>query len=275
MCRICGCSTDRAHEHGHDHHHGPGHGHDHSHDHVHGGAGGHDHHHDGDHQGRLIRIEREILARNDRLAERNRGWLAGRRAVALNLMSSPGSGKTTLVERMIRDLNVERPVQVIEGDQASDRDAQRVRDAGGRAVQINTGTACHLDAAMIARALDELDPPSGTLVVIENVGNLVCPALFDLGEHAKVVLTSVTEGEDKPLKYPHMFRAAQALLLNKIDLLPHVEFDVERCLAYAREINPALTIFEISARRGDGVGDFYRWARHLASESLASRSDES
>jgi hydrogenase nickel incorporation protein HypB len=262
MCRICGCSTDRVQKHGHDHHHGSEPEHHHVHDHDLGHESGHDHHHaEGDHQTELIRIEREILARNDGLAERNRAWLAGRRAAALNVMSAPGSGKTTLIERMIRDLGDELPVQVIEGDQASDRDAQRVRDAGGRAVQINTGTACHLDAAMIGRALAELDPPSGALVVIENVGNLVCPALFDLGEHAKVVLTSVTEGEDKPLKYPHMFRAAQALVLNKIDLLPHVDFDVERCITYAREINPALAIFEISARRGDGLGAFYRWAR--------------
>ena len=145
---------------------------------------------------------------------------------------------------------------VIEGDQATDRDARRVREAGGQAIQINTGTACHLDAAMVRRALGELDPPPGALVIIENVGNLVCPALFDLGEHAKIVVASVTEGEDKPIKYPHMFQAAQALVLNKIDLLPHVDFDVDRFVAFAREVNPAIEIFPLSARSGDGLEAF-------------------
>ena len=203
-----------------------------------------------------MRIEREILGRNDRLAEANRRWLAGRGVTAFNLMSSPGSGKTTLVERLVRELGRERAVMVIEGDQATDRDARRVREAGGQAIQINTGTACHLDAAMVRRALGELDPPPGALVIIENVGNLVCPALFDLGEHAKIVVASVTEGEDKPIKYPHMFQAAQALVLNKIDLLPHVDFDVDRFVAFAREVNPAIEIFPLSARSGDGLEAF-------------------
>src|SRR5262249_4834830 len=152
----------------------------------------------------------------------NRSWLTARRILALNLVSSPGAGKTTLLERTVHDLSHEVSFHVIEGDQATDRDAERVQAAGARAVQINTGTGCHLDAAMVRRGLEQLDPPAGSVVIIENVGNLVCPALFDLGERSKVVVVSVTEGEDKPLKYPHMFRASTALVINKIDLLPHV-----------------------------------------------------
>src|SRR5262249_28539080 len=156
---------------------------------------------------------------------------------ALDLVSSPGAGKTTLLERTIRDLGADLPISVIEGDQATDHDAARIRAAGARAVQINTGTACHLDAEMVARALEELDPALGSVCLIENVGNLVCPALFALGEHKKVVTVSVTEGDDKPLKYPHMFRAAEMMILNKIDLLPYVQFDEQRCFAHARAVN--------------------------------------
>ena len=158
----------------------------------------------------------------------------------MNLVSAPGAGKTTLLERTIRELGRELVLQVIEGDQATTNDAQRIQAAGGRVVQINTGAGCHLDAAMVARGLQLLEPPSHSVVFIENVGNLVCPALFDLGERAKVVIVSVTEGDDKPIKYPHMFRASSLMLLNKIDLLPHVSFDVERCLNYARRVNPSL-----------------------------------
>ena len=154
--------------------------------------------------------------------------------LALNLVSSPGAGKTTLLERTIRDLGGEIPLSVIEGDQQTLNDARRIQAAGCRVVQVNTGTACHLDASMIARALQQLDPPGGSVVMIENVGNLVCPALFDLGEWSKVVVASVTEGDDKPIKYPHMFRASGLMVLNKIDLLPHVEFDVDRCIGHAR-----------------------------------------
>lgn len=207
------------------------------------------------------RIERDVLDRNDRLAEYNRGWLAGRRVLALNLVSSPGAGKTTLLERTVRELGREFPVSVIEGDQETDRDAQRIRAAGCCAVQINTGVACHLDADMVARALDELDPVPGSLVFIENVGNLVCPALFDLGERAKVVVCSVPEGDDKPLKYPHMFRAGRVVLLNKIDLLPHVPFDLEHFLDGVRRVNPALAVIQTSALRGDGLADWYYWVR--------------
>jgi hydrogenase nickel incorporation protein HypB len=206
-----------------------------------------------------VTLEEAILAKNDRLAERNRGWLAGREILALNLMSSPGAGKTTLLERTIRDLGGRVPIGVIEGDQATDHDAARIRATGCRAVQINTGAGCHLDAEMLARGLESLQPPLGSVVMIENVGNLVCPALFDLGERAKVVILSVTEGEDKPVKYPHMFRAADAVLLNKIDLLPHVAFDVERCIHFAHRVNPSARVLRVSATTGEGMGEWYDW----------------
>jgi hydrogenase nickel incorporation protein HypB len=206
-------------------------------------------------------LEQDLLAKNRLLAERNRGWLAGRGIVALNLISSPGSGKTTLLERTIRDLDGELPVSVIEGDQATLHDARRIEATGCKVVQINTGAGCHLEADMTARGLQQLDPPLRSLVLIENVGNLVCPALFDLGEHAKVVIMSVTEGEDKPVKYPHAFRGADLMILNKIDLLPYVAFDVERCLAFARDVNPRLAVLQISATRGDGLAEWYAWLR--------------
>jgi hydrogenase nickel incorporation protein HypB len=287
MCSTCGCSEgatpvvtnpdklgahsgghDAAHEHDHSHPaHGDDHQHPHGHDH-HGGDGhdrGHDHErrHD-DPAARTLRLEQDILARNDRLAERNRGWLDGRGIFALNLMSAPGAGKTTLLVRTIRDLGGELPMAVIEGDQETLRDAERIRATGCKVIQINTGTGCHLDAAMLARALKELDPAIGSAVMIENVGNLVCPALFDLGESAKAVIMSVTEGEDKPLKYPHMFRAADLMILSKVDLLPHIEFDVANCLAYARRVNPKLEVVQLSATRGDGLASWYGWLRARA-----------
>jgi hydrogenase nickel incorporation protein HypB len=248
MCATCGCSggsssTDE-HEHGAD-----GHGHEHGHGHQHGD------------EARLVRLEQEVLGKNNLLAERNRGWFEGRGIVALNLVSAPGAGKTTLLERTLRALDGAFPVSVIEGDQETSRDADRIRAAGGRAVQINTGRGCHLDAQMLAGALKQLDPPPRSLVLIENVGNLVCPALFDLGERAKVVIASVTDGDDKPLKYPHMFRASQVLVLNKVDLLPYVPFDVERCLSYARQVSPRLQVLQTSALRGDGLDAWYTWLR--------------
>jgi hydrogenase nickel incorporation protein HypB len=272
MCRTCGCSDeaqptltdlqtgakmpvstdrhqhDRPHTHEHDHHH--------HHDHQ----DGHDHDHSHDH-GHVIVLEQELLAKNRLLAERNRGWLAGRDVLALNMISSPGAGKTTLLERTIRDLADELPISVIEGDQATLHDAERIQATGCRVVQINTGAGCHLEAAMTARGLDQLDPPLHSVVMIENVGNLVCPALFDLGERAKVVIMSVTDGEDKPVKYPHAFRASQVMILNKIDLLPYVQFDVERCLEFARLVNPRLRVLQLSATRGDGLEAWYGWLR--------------
>jgi hydrogenase nickel incorporation protein HypB len=255
---------DDAHGHGHEHHrehvHGHHHHHDHDHEHHHHHGDDHEHHHDHSHA-RVITLEQEVLAKNDKLAERVRGWLAGRGLLALNLVSSPGAGKTTVLERTISDLGGEIALSVIEGDQQTSNDAQRIQAAGCKVVQINTGTGCHLDAAMVARGLAQLDPPRDSVVMIENVGNLVCPALFDLGEQAKVVIISVTEGDDKPIKYPHMFRASQVMILNKIDLLPYVQFNVDKCIAYARQVNPRIQIIPVSATRGDYMEEWYRWLR--------------
>jgi hydrogenase nickel incorporation protein HypB len=241
------------------------HPHDHSHDHSHD----HDHHHSHNGNaniaakmhGTTIALEKEILGKNQLIAERNRGWLSGRGILALNLVSSPGSGKTTLLERTVRELKSEFEIGVIEGDQETVNDAERIRATGCKAVQINTGTGCHLEAEMLERGLLSLQPAPNSLLFIENVGNLVCPALFDLGERAKVAILSVTEGEDKPLKYPHMFRASQLMLLNKIDLLPYLTFDVERCLAYAKEVNPQIEVLQVSATTGAGMSDWYDWMR--------------
>lgn len=264
MCMTCGCSgasEASAIEPGHSREHS--HDHDHQHDHHHGHDHDHDHHHD---HGTVVTLEQQILAKNNLLAERNRGWFAGRGILALNLMSSPGAGKTTLLERTIRELGRALTISVVEGDQATETDAARIRAAGCNAVQINTGTGCHLDAEMLRRGLGELKPPSGSVVMIENVGNLVCPALFDLGERAKVVMLSVTEGDDKPLKYPHMFRAADIMIITKADLLPHVDFSIERCLGYARAVNRSIRTFVLSATTGEGIGAWYDWvtAQHLA-----------
>ncbi|MEV3931763.1 MULTISPECIES: hydrogenase nickel incorporation protein HypB [unclassified Streptomyces] len=206
-----------------------------------------------------ITLERRVLAKNEALAERNRTWLADRGVVAVNMMSSPGAGKTTLLERTIRGLAGTRPVAVVEGDQETLLDAQRIKRAGCAVVQVNTGAGCHLDAGMMADALTDLAPAPGTLVLVENVGNLVCPALFDLGESSKVVVISVTEGTDKPLKYPYMFAAADLVVINKTDLLPHVDFDVERCEEYARSVNPGLRLLSVSATTGDGMDAWYDW----------------
>lgn len=238
--------------HGHDHS-DDGHHHDHAEPHVHDRAHGP--------AGEVHAIERRILAKNDALASKIRAWLAGREILAVNLVSSPGSGKTTLLERTIPGLTDEVSLFVIEGDQASANDGKRIRSAGAPVVQINTGTGCHLDAEMIARGLSELKPGPGSIVFIENVGNLVCPALFDLGERAKVVIFSATEGEDKPLKYPHMFSAATLVILNKTDLLPHLDFSVEQAIANVRRVNPNATMLQISARTGEGLDAWFAWIR--------------
>lgn len=208
-----------------------------------------------------VKMEQEILAKNQQLAQRNRVWFEQRGILALNLVSSPGSGKTTLLERTIRDLHGHWVIQVIEGDQATVNDAERIRATGCKVIQINTGAGCHLEADMLARGLVALNPERNSVVMIENVGNLVCPALFDLGERAKVVILSVTEGEDKPIKYPHMFKASQVMLLNKVDLLPHLNFDVAKCVSYAKQVNPAIRIFQISAQTGAGMVGWYGWLR--------------
>jgi len=209
----------------------------------------------------MVQIEQDILSKNDRYAAANRGWLATRGVLALNLVSSPGAGKTSLLTRTLEDLREEIPMSVIEGDQETANDAERIRATGARAIQINTGKGCHLDAHQVGHALEHLDPEPGSVLFIENVGNLVCPAAFDLGEAHKVAILSVTEGEDKPIKYPDMFAAAGLLLLNKIDLLPHLDFDMARCIEYARRINPGIQVLQVSARSGEGLDDWYRWLR--------------
>lgn len=248
MCSTCGCDDgtdvrlvrlDEVHPHHHEHPHDEPHSH-----------------------GLTVTLEQRILAKNEAIAEANRARLTARGTLAVNLMSSPGSGKTTLLEQTIRALNAEVGVAVVEGDQETPLDAQRIRTAGSPVVQINTGAGCHLDAQMIDEALTELDPEPGGLLFIENVGNLVCPALFDLGESARVVIASVTEGADKPLKYPHMFRAADVVLLNKADLLPYVDFDVDAFRAAAHTVRPQVPILTVTASRSDGIEPWLSWLRH-------------
>jgi hydrogenase nickel incorporation protein HypB len=251
MCATCGCGDDSAvitvaGDGHHDHQHEHPHDHSHEHGHVHT---------------ETISLEQKVLAKNDLIAEQNRAWLGERDILTLNVTSSPGAGKTTLLERTIRELGGTRPVAVIEGDQETLLDAERIRAAGARAVQINTGAGCHLDADMIHRALHALDPERHSLLLIENVGNLVCPALFDLGEHSKVVVISVTEGQDKPLKYPHMFAAAELVILNKIDLVPYVTFDLETFSGYVRSVNPGVEVLPVSATSGHGIEAWYDWIR--------------
>jgi hydrogenase nickel incorporation protein HypB len=277
MCVTCGCASGETHVEGVDparvHTHADGTTHSHVHLHAHA----HDHHHDpgpdawhaaavaagaapGEaSQARLVQVERDILAKNDALAQHNRAWLAERGIFTLNLVSSPGSGKTTLLVRTIEQLAGRLQVAVIEGDQQTSVDAERIRATGAPALQINTGKGCHLDAAMVQTALGRLAPAEESVLMIENVGNLVCPAGFDLGETHKVLVLSVTEGEDKPLKYPDMFHAASLLLLNKVDLLPYLSFDVERCLANARRVNAAIEVILVSATSGQGMDDWLAW----------------
>lgn len=241
MCATCGCdphSHSHSHEHGHEHEHG-----------------------------RVISLEQGVLARNDEIARENRAWAARHSITLVNLLSAPGAGKTTLLEQTIARLST-KPL-VIEGDQATERDAERIRAAGARAIQINTGTGCHLDALMVKKALGELAPPRGSLVFVENVGNLVCPALFDLGEKAKVVIVSVAEGDDKPLKYPHMFLASDLVIVQKLDLLPHVSFDVGICIANARRVKSTLPVLSLSARTGEGFAAWLDWIATQSEEAKA------
>ena len=220
-------------------------------------------------QERIVRIERDILSKNNDHARENRIRFEQTSVFALNFVSSPGSGKTQLLVRTITDLKDRFPISVIEGDQQTSNDAERIRATGVPALQINTGKGCHLDAHMVSHALSELPVAKGSLLFIENVGNLVCPAAFDLGEAHKVVVLSVTEGEDKPLKYPEMFAASDLMLLNKSDLLPHVEFDVGRCLANALKVNPDQQILVVSARTGEGMAAFYAWIEARAARQAA------
>jgi hydrogenase nickel incorporation protein HypB len=227
-----------------------------------------DHHHE---HARTVVLEQRVLGRNDDLAAGNRRELAARGIVAINLMSSPGSGKTTLLERTIADLSERWTISVLEGDQETVLDATRIRAAGAPVVQINTGAGCHLDAVMLRDGIAALEPPAGSLVFVENVGNLVCPALFDLGESRRVVVMSVTEGDDKPIKYPHMFRTADLVLINKVDLLPYVDFDPQRCAEQVRGLNPAAEVLSLSATRGDGLHAWYGWLQSRAGEPLDGR----
>jgi hydrogenase nickel incorporation protein HypB len=257
MCGVCGCSHQGEHHHPHDHHHGHDQDHRHRHpqDHDHHGHEGHGHRPPRD----VVRIEKDILDRNDAFARENRDRFSAAGVFAVNLVSSPGSGKTTLLVKTIEMLKSSLPVAVIEGDQETSLDAERVRATGVPTVQINTGRGCHLDAHMVGHALDDLPLASNSILFIENVGNLVCPAGFDLGEGHKIAILSVTEGDDKPLKYPDAFAAASTMVLSKIDLLPHLDFDVERCISHARAINPDIAVLKVSARTGEGMMDWIDW----------------
>jgi hydrogenase nickel incorporation protein HypB len=268
MCVTCGCSDDNQTtitNMENEHHH--------THTLPDGTVITHSHHHEEAPQihaqihNTTISLEQEILGKNNLLAAQNRGWFKGRNILALNLMSSPGAGKTTLLTRTINDLKNTLTISVIEGDQETTNDAEKIKSTGCQVVQINTGTGCHLDASMIEKGLQELNPPLNSVVMIENVGNLVCPALFDLGEGAKVVILSVTEGEDKPIKYPYMFRSSDIMILTKIDLLPYVNFDVQRCVKYARQVNPNMQIFQVSATTGAGLEDWYGWLSQKVNNS--------
>ncbi|MEN8155415.1 MAG: hydrogenase nickel incorporation protein HypB [Bacteroidota bacterium] len=270
MCDTCGCGQDGSQvkiskpgevEANHHHDHTHAHGHDHSHDHPHDHQQSHDHPHDHNHNHgqRRIVLEEDILARNNLAASRNSGYFEAKGIVALNLMSSPGSGKTTLLERTIEELKGSRKVAVIEGDQQSMNDAERIDRTGVPVVQVNTGSGCHLDAEMIHQAVRKLEPEEGSLLFIENVGNLVCPSLFRLGERSRIVIVSVTEGDDKPQKYPTMFLHADLCIINKTDLLPYVDFELKRFRAHAMAVQPALEFIELSAKTGEGMAEWIEW----------------
>jgi hydrogenase nickel incorporation protein HypB len=249
MCATCGCDSDGhilIHEHE-------------LHNHV------HDHSHRGNSK-TVVEVEKDILYQNNLLAERNRGYFDAKNILALNLVSSPGSGKTSLLEKTLTDLKGELDFFVVEGDQQTSNDADRIYATGTRVIQINTGKGCHLDAHMVLHAVQEMKPTENGVLFIENVGNLVCPAMFDLGEKERVVIMSVTEGEDKPLKYPDMFYTSTVCIINKIDLLPYVPFNLEKAEENALKINPRLRIIELSCTTGEGLGDWYGW---IKSKSLS------
>lgn len=304
MCTVCGCGEGetriegKAQGHGHHHHDHHGHDHHHDHDHDHDHDGDH-HHHDHDHgehhhhhgahgdlhygtgaagtsvpgmsQGRLIQLEADILGKNNRYAAQNRALFARKGMFVLNLVSSPGSGKTTLLVATLSALKDEMALAVVEGDQQTSADADRIRATGVPAIQVNTGKGCHLDAHMVGHAVEALAPADTSVLMIENVGNLVCPAGFDLGEAHKVAILSVTEGEDKPLKYPDMFAASDLVLLNKVDLLPHLDFDIDAAEANIRRVNPRARILRVSARSGEGMGAWHGWLRGGAMMAAAAR----
>ncbi len=241
MCATCGCGTG---SHQHDHHHD------------------HDHHHGHNDSGKkIVDVEKDILHENNLLAERNRGYFDAKNILAINLVSSPGSGKTTLLEKTLTDLKNELKFAVIEGDQQTTNDADRINATGTKVTQINTGKGCHLDAHMVLHAVQGMKPENDSVMFIENVGNLVCPAMFDLGEKERVVVISVTEGDDKPIKYPDMFHSSTLCIINKIDLLPYVSFNVEKAKEYARKVNHNLEIIELSCTSGEGMQLWYNWLK--------------
>lgn len=268
MCTECGCglptptkvngkSHGHAHEHSHEHDHESSHEHEHEHEHTHCHEHEHEHEHIHDHQHTdLIAVHKSILGANDLKAERNRGFFRGLGILCANILSSPGAGKTTLLTRLIERLSGKQRCGVIVGDLETDNDARRLRETGAPVVQVSTGTLCHLDAEMVARSCGELDMRALDLLFVENVGNLVCPATFDLGEDLRLTVLSVTEGEDKPLKYPPAFRFADIVVISKIDLAEACEFDRELALQNIRSINPDARILEVSAKKGTGIEEF-------------------
>jgi hydrogenase nickel incorporation protein HypB len=279
MCETCGCGkpegfkihdthhthdNDHSHKYEHDHDHKHDHQHDHEHDHEneheHGHFHSHDHKRDSDHSHqKVINLNLDILSRNNITAEMNRRFFEGRKVLCLNLVSSPGSGKTTILEKTINHLMPSRKLYVIEGDQQTLIDAERIEKAGVPAIQINTGSGCHLDAQMVESALKKLDTEPNSILFIENVGNLVCPAMFDLGEYKRVIVTSTTEGEDKPLKYPYMFESSHLCIINKSDLLPYVDFRTEEFMKNALQVNHRLEFITMSAKTGEGMNKWYDW----------------
>ena len=294
MCTTCGCGDGEVKIDGVDAHHGDAHADGHEHEHVHadgtryshdhGHEQGHDHAHEHRHSyapahshapglgaKRMVQIEQDILAKNNAYAAKNRERLADRGVFTLNLVSSPGSGKTTLLCKTIEMLKGRRQVTVIEGDQQTSQDAERIRATGAPAIQINTGKGCHLDAHMVGHAMEKLELPDDSLLMIENVGNLVCPAAFDLGEAYKVVILSVTEGEDKPIKYPDMFRAASLMLMNKCDLLPYLSFKVDAAIEFARRVNPGIEVIQVSATSGQGMDQWLDWIEKGSADAREQR----
>lgn len=271
MCSTCGCGDPNGevkilkpseHHHRHDHDHPHDHAHNHNQHHEHG------HSHAHSHEKTILEIEQDILSSNDLLAQRNRGYFEAKNITAINLVSSPGSGKTSLLEATLKDLKDEVAFSVIEGDQQTAQDADRIDALQIPVVQINTGKGCHLDSDMVYKAFKKMELKDDSILMIENVGNLVCPAMFDLGEQHRVVIISTTEGDDKPIKYPDMFDNSDVCIINKIDLLPYVNFDIEKAKDYARRVNPKLQFFELSATTGQGLDTWYNWLKESISKPI-------
>jgi hydrogenase nickel incorporation protein HypB len=285
MCGTCGCGSEEngvtilspkennthehhhhhhdadhshSHDHSHDHHH---HHDDHSHNHTHDHGHSHSHSHDHDHHKTVLNLEQDILQHNEVMAARNKGYFDAKNVFAINLVSSPGSGKTSILEKTLADLKDETSFYVIEGDQQTLNDANRIDALDIPVIQINTGKGCHLESDMVYDAVKKLNIKDNSILMIENVGNLVCPSMFNLGESKRVVIISTTEGEDKPIKYPDMFHTSDVCIINKIDLLPYVNIDIEQLKEYALQVNPKLEFFEVSATTGEGMEAWYKWLK--------------